>query len=102
MKSISPVQGRISAKQPLNQREFKALEWFDNGRLKVTWKDTTISWFSDCSPESLATDYKSKVSAALVHEATLAYAEFMLRPKTLEERLKQRQAFVHVKYEEKD
>lgn len=90
-----------SIKHPLNQREYTELEWFDKDRLRVTWKDTTVSWFN-CTPDMLASHFKHKVSAKLVTEATVAYVEFMLKPKTLEEKLKKRTAFVRLQYEKMD
>jgi len=86
---------------PLNQRKYKQLTWIDKERLRVLWADDTTSWFR-CSPTELAANYKSKVSGQLVFEATIAYAESMLRRQTNQERLAARTAFKKIDYEEAD
>ena len=83
----------------LKLRKFASLEWVIGPELKVTWLDGTVSWFNG-SPEVLATKYGHRVSTHLIEEATLAYAEFVLTPKTMADRLKARTAFTQKNYEE--
>lgn len=86
---------------PLNKRKFKQLNWIDRERLRVLWADNTTSWFRG-DPNALAANYKNKVSEQLVFEATIAYAEFMLRKSTMAEKLQTRTAFTPITYEEAD
>jgi hypothetical protein len=89
---------------PLNQRKHISLEWFTTGekRLQVVWESCgTVSWFRAARPEDLER-YRKRLSAEIIHEATVAFAEYMLTPRTLANALTGRTAFTKIEYEEYD
>ncbi len=68
----------------------------------MVWEDGTTSWFKAARPEDLTVFYRSRLNRKLIHEATVAYAELMLTPRTAADVLKGRSAFTKIEYEKTD
>lgn len=100
---MEDLNGERVDNPPLNQREHASLDWFVTGerRLKVTWKDGAASWFKAAKPEDLE-HYRKRLSEEVIHAATVAFAEYMLTPRTLANALTGRTAFMKIEYEAYD